>query len=225
MNKRLRNSNIETLQKKEQLRNVVKEKTRNSFLMLEETLGQLVASYNEQLDPQGRLQLQKRSDRILQLTVNTDTLIFVLQTGVFQFDRDHAAMTTEYVTEDPERAYVGIISIYDFLTDSFTFERDEDEGYMVARVFVNKESTFFVEGKRQRNMGHKSYGKNRLDSENWTKIVETAIKYSTEMEALVPPYETHMLTNMAAMNLEIMQSKSKNGKRLGFRFRSDDVDE
>ncbi len=225
MNRKIRSTNIEALQQKELLRTIIKEKTRNSFLMLEEALGHLVASYNEQLDTHQHLQLAKRSDRVLQLTVADDTLIFALQTSAYKFDRDHAVMQSEYVTEDPERAVVGIINIYDFMTDTFTYDRDEDEGYLIARVFVSKESTFFVEGKRQRNMGHKSYGKNRLDCDAWTKIVETAIKYSAEMDALVPPYETQMLTTMAQMQLEILQSKSKNGKRLGFRFRSDDVAE
>lgn len=224
MAKKTRSSNIETLRYKNQLKQQVKERTKQSFGELEQALVELVTAYNEQLDKASQISLRSRSERILQLTVDDDTLIFALQTTVYQFDRDHKALQTPYVTDNLERSFVGVINIYDFLTDSFTYERNEDEGYMIARVFVNKEGAFFVEGKRQRNMGITSYGKNIIDVAQWTKIIETAVKYAVEMDALVPPYETQMITNQGQMALEILQSKSKNGKRLGFRFRADDVD-
>ena len=42
-----------------------------------------------------------------------------------------------------------MINIYNFLSDSFVYDRERDLGYLVARVFLNKEGHFFVQGKKQ----------------------------------------------------------------------------
>src|SRR5690554_4784565 len=120
-------------------------------------------------------------------------------------------------------AYTGVINIYKFLYDSFRYGRPDDLGYMVARVFVNREKAFFVEGKRQRSMGVSGFGKAELDGDNWRKIVETAMLYSLEFDLLVPPYDNMSVLTMAQLSEEIMQSRQRTGKRLGFVFNSDDV--
>ena len=42
-----------------------------------------------------------------------------------------------------------MINIYNFLADSFKYNRLNDVGYLVGRVFLNKDLHYFVEGKRQ----------------------------------------------------------------------------
>ncbi len=220
---KLQSANIKMLAHNDELRKQIKAQTRKAFKELEIALMKIIDTYNPEMPTDAKLKLIHPSDKVLQFTVDDDTLIFVMQPGVYEFDRNHKAMEAPYIAEDIERASVGIINIYDFLTDSFTYDRDEDEGYLIARVFINKDNAFFVEGKRQRNMGFSSYGKSELNEDNWVKIVETSIKYVCEMNALVPPYETQMVTTLGQMMMEILKQKSKNGKRLGFRFRADDI--
>ena len=57
--------------------------------------------------------------------------------------------TTKYVQKDELNSYSGIINIYNFLTDSFKYDRIDDLGYLVGRLFINRHSHYFVEGKRQ----------------------------------------------------------------------------
>ena len=44
------------------------------------------------------------------------------------------------------RTYCGVINMYNFLSDSFKYNRENDLGYLIGRMFINKENTF-VEGK------------------------------------------------------------------------------
>jgi len=218
------NEIVAQLQVKAQLKAHIIKVANESFGTLGQVLGKLTEEYNAMLDESGvKVELKHPSERVLQISADEDTLIFSLQTNVFQFDRDHEAWQTEYVKENAIRSYACVVNIYNFLTDSFKYDRDEDLGYLVARVFINAEGSFFVEGKRQKGMGSKDYGTKLLDADNWRKIVETALKYCIDFDLLVPPYDNVKVTDLAHMNLEIMLSKTKTGKRLGFQFNSDDV--
>lgn len=197
---------------------------KDSFELLNATLEKIVTEYNAMLDGSGvKVELTRPSQRVLRIDADEDSLIFSLQTNVFQFDREHEAWQTAYVQENAARSYVAVVNIYNFLSDSFRYDREEDLGYLVARVFVNAEGAFFVEGKRQRGMGFKDYGKKVLDGDNWRKIVDTALKYCIEFDLLLPPYDNVKVTDLMHMNMEILSSKTKTGKRLGFQFNSDDV--
>lgn len=225
MDKRKRNEIVGQLQVKAQLKRHILALAEESFELLGKTLEALADEYNQMLEDGVRVNLMRRSKRVIQLDADEDTMILSLQTNVYQFDRDHDVWGTEYVKENAARSYVAIVNIYNFLSDSFKYDRDEDMGYLVARVFINAEGAFFVEGKRQRGMGQKDFGKKALDGDGWRNIVETALKYCIEFDQLVPPYDKIMITNLAHMNLEILSSKTVNGKRLGFQFKSDDVRE
>ena len=78
-----------------------------------------------------------------------DILLFVMHTNVFEFSRYHEVMKTPYVREDKERSFCGVINIYNFLADSFKYNRINDIGYLIGRVFINKDMHYFIEGKRE----------------------------------------------------------------------------
>lgn len=225
MDKRKRNEIVGQLQVKAKLKRHILDLADESFETLNKTLEGLATEYNSMLEDGVKVDLMRRTQRILQIDADEDTMILSLQSGVYQFDRDHEVWQTEYVKENAARSYVAVVNIYNFLSDSFKYDRDEDMGYLVARVFVNAEGAFFVEGKRQRGMGHKDFGKKTLDGDAWRKIVETALLYCIEFDQLVPPYDKIMITDLAHMNLEILSAKTRNGKRLGFQFKSDDIKE
>ena len=73
-----------------------------------------------------------------ELRVAGDLLIFAMHTNVFEFDKSHQIWRTSYLKEDPFRSYCGIINIYNFLNDSFTYNRVNDSGYLIGRIFTNK---------------------------------------------------------------------------------------
>ena len=48
-----------------------------------------------------------------------DVLTFTMHTNIFNFDDSYFIHELPYVKDDPERAYCGVIEIYNFLADSF----------------------------------------------------------------------------------------------------------
>ena len=120
-------------------------------------------------------------------------------------------------------SYCGVINIYNFLADSFKYNRVNDIGYLVARIFVNKDNHFFVEGKRQSEEIVKEFDVDTISPGIIRQIVETAIQYCIEFDLLVPPYDQVKMATVDQMQQKISHSKMITGKRLGFSFNSDDI--
>ena len=217
---------VEQLRTRVALKHKVFDKTVESFKELKEVLSGMPAKFNPELadnDIRINLEYQDVAGYVAKLKVGGDILVFNMHTNAFHFDRDHKVWELPYAKDDMSRTYCGVINIYNFLYDSFRYGRNDDLGYLVARVFLNHEGHFFVEGKRQRTMGVSSFGKTMLNKMEWTCIVETAMLYSLEFDLLVPPYDNMKIISLAQMNEEIVQSRLRTGKRLGFVFNSDDV--
>ena len=71
---------------------------------------------------------------------------FHMESNVITFNEDFPMMPSPYISTDPSRKYFGQITIYNFLSDSIKYNRLEDPGYLVARLLLNNENHFFVEG-------------------------------------------------------------------------------
>ncbi|MFT6166420.1 MAG: hypothetical protein ACJASF_001109, partial [Vicingaceae bacterium] len=78
-----------------------------------------------------------------QLKIGGDIILFHMHTNVFDFDKSHALWKTSYLKEDPRRSYCGIINVYNFLADSLKYNRYDDSGYLIGRIFINKDNHFF----------------------------------------------------------------------------------
>ena len=122
-----------------------------------------------------------------------------------------------------ENSYCGMINIYNFLSDSFRYNRSADEGYLIGRIFINREMQYFVEGKRQISMRHNSFGTQRIDRAALLNIIENAIDYTVDFDLLVPPYDAVKVVTVDQLNTKIENSKMQTGKRLGYKFNSDDI--
>lgn len=223
VNKRMRNAIVSLVGPKAKLRKQVEANITDGFETLCSVLQQMADEYSEALGPDVAVRYERRASHVALFTLDADVLVFVQLTDVFNFDRDNQALKTPYVKEDAQRAAVGIVNVYNFMTDSFKYDRDEDMGYLVARIFVNAEGAFFVEGKRQRGVGVDHFGEQKVDADAWRRFAETALKYAAESDALVPPYEMLLQADMATLKGYILASKTKTAKRLGFGFNADDV--
>ena len=150
-------------------------------------------------------------------------LIFSLHTDVFEFDRDHPVWKNPYAKNNPYNTYCGVINVYNFLYDSMKYNRNDDLGYLVARMFINKDKAFFVEGKRQKRQITDQFGKSTLTRDDLVAFVESAILYTLSFDLLVPPYDMVKEATVGEMNVKIESSRMKTGKRLGYKYNSDDV--
>ncbi len=217
---------IKTLKEKSVLKQKVFDKTFEAFSDIKDILKNFAKESNADLgniDPRIRMEFTDRSNFDAQLKVAGDILFFSMHSNIFQFDREHPAWKTTYIQKNKYNAYSGIINIYNFLFDSFKYSRFDDLGYLIARIFINHENQYFVEGKRQMGMLFTNYGNEEINNDSLQLIISTAIQYSLEFDLLVPPYDTVKIATVGQVEAKIQHSRVTTGKRLGFQFNSDDV--
>lgn len=201
----------------------------NTFQVLsdvKEILKGLKDEFNEKLkDADKRVQLEYTDNGAhgAQLKIAGDLLIFAMHSNIFEFDRSHGIWKTSYVKDNPLASYCGIINIYNFLSDSFKYNRMQDLGYLVGRIFINKDLYFFTEGKRQLGFFFNNFGNQVINKDLLTQIINLALSYTLEFDLLVPPYDTVKIASVEQISDRIQLSKLQTGKRLGFQFNSDDV--
>lgn len=218
---------IETLKTKSALLQHIFDNTQQVFGQLKEILQEYAVEVNEQLegvtDKRVKLEYRDRGKFEAQLQLAGDILIFSMHTNVFQFERENIIWQNSYVKQDKQNAYCGVINIYNFLADSFKYNRSADEGYLVARIFINRDFQYMVEGKRQVTYRHDNFGQGAITPQALTEIIENTMAYTLDFDLLVPPYDAVKLVTVDQMNTKIENSKLQTGKRLGYQFRSDDV--
>ena len=229
-NKESKNMILGNLSEKALMKQKVYDITKTVFNTLKEVLNEKLQDYNRSLkkkenDKRILLEYRDRGKFEAQLKVAGDMLVFSMHSNIFDFDQDHGIWKTSYVKSNRMNAYCGIINIYNFLSDSYKYNRVEDLGYLIARIFINKDFHFFVEGKRQLGFLYNNFENAEINKELIHQIIDSAILYSMEFELLVPPYENVKIVSIAQMNKKIESSKTKTGKRLGFQFNTDDISE
>ena len=133
-------------------------------------------------------------------------------------------MKTSYIREDAIRSYCGVINIYNFLSDSFKYNRVNDIGYLIGRVFINREKHYFIEGKREIGMLYNNFAQSLINNQSARQILESAIRYTVNFDLLTPPYDAVKEVSVFDMQTTIDNIKLQTGKRLGFKFQADQED-
>lgn len=225
--KEVRESLLEAFVIKSTVKQKVYENTLQTFIILKKVLKQLEKDYlsiiKNQVAATSLPVFKDRGPFECEFKIGSDLLIFSMHSNVFEFDDKHPVWKTAYIKDDPLRSYCGTINIYNFLADSFKYNRINDLGYLVARIFINMDNHFFVEGKRQTDETVKDFAIDTISPGILRQIVETAIQYSIEFDLLVPIYDQVKMATVDQMREKISHSKMVTGKRLGFGFNSDDV--
>lgn len=217
---------IATVKEKSQLKQQIFDNTLRAMENLKEMLAEYAAEANEELegsDRRVRMEYRDRGKFEAQLQIAGDVLIFSMHSNVFKFDRAHPIYRNSYVETDQSRAYCGMINIYNFLTDSIKYNRMDDIGYLVGRLFINRENQYFVEGKRQIEMRHNNFGQGEITIDGLRDIVERSMLYALEFDLLTPPYDLVKVITVESFNSKLETSRLQTGKRLGYQYNSDDV--
>lgn len=223
----LRSKILDTIIRKSTLKQRIFDNTFSAFNELKETLLEMASELDDELDGKldrrVRLEYRDRGKFEAQLQVANDILIFQMHTDIFEFAADHPIWQNPYVQGDRENSYCGLINIYNFLSDSFKFNRNADEGYLIGRIFINRERRYFVEGKRQTSMRPIAFGRAAITREALVGILETAIAYSLDFDLLTPPYEDAKRVTVDQFNTKMDNSKFVTGKRLDYDFDVEDI--
>ncbi|MCK9220508.1 MAG: hypothetical protein PHF97_07445 [Bacteroidales bacterium] len=156
-----------------------------------------------------------------QLKFGSDILIFFMHSNVFEIPRDHAVMKTGYIHEDKTRSYCGIIHVFNFLADSFKYNRINDIGYCIGRIFINREGHYFIEGKREIGLLYNNFPTSQLDQKSIKKILHSAILYTLNFDLLTPPFDNVKEVTVVDMQTTLDTFAISTGKRIGYRFQED----
>ena len=212
---------------KSTLKQRIFDNTFSTFNELKDVLFEIASELDDELDgrldKRVRIEYRDRGKFEAQLQIASDLLIFQMHTDIFEFDSNHIIWQNEYVQSDRNNSYCGVINIYNFLSDSFKFNRNADEGYLIGRIFINREKAFFVEGKRQTLVRPMAFGKSQICRDSLVSIMESAINYAINFDLLLPPYEENKRVTVDQFNTKMDNSKFITGKRVGYDFNVDDI--
>ncbi len=213
-----------TLVEKALLKQKVYNNTLDSFNLFKSALKKITEDFHKQITKEGHdipFEFKNKGDFEIEFKFAGDILIFLMHTNVFEFPRHHEVMNTSYVKEDKTRSYCGIINIYNFLADSFKYNRVNDIGYLIGRVFINKDLHYFIEGKKEIGLLYSNFNTSEMTEKTAQEIVESAIRYTINFDLLTPPYDSAKEIPLYQMQSALDNIALKTGKRLGFKFQAD----
>lgn len=210
---------IEALQSKACTKQSVYRTTREVFALFKQHLQQLQAHLSEvfsRIDPSVTIEYRELGEFEAELKFGGDILYFSMHTNVFTFDGAHEIHQMKYVQEDELRSYFGMITVYNFLADSIKYNRPNDLGYLIARIFVNREKHFFVDGEKPLSFLFNELDTMELTEGHIRSIIESTVLYALDFDLFVPPFRE---VNLLSVNEKMLMSGTaafRTAKRLGF---------
>lgn len=215
---------VHKLCKKAVTKQSVHRTTKGVFETLKESLQEVAEDLNNQMctiDKHVEVAFKDKGDFEAEIRFSGDVLVFHMHTNTFQFEKSHHIWSSSYVKEDPYRAYCGVINIYNFLSDSFKYNRDNDLGYLIGRLFINKEGHYFIEGKGKLGFLYNNFPSEVCDKEALSPILLDAIAYAMDFELHTPPFNEVQVVTLHQIKEMSQNMKLQTAKRLGFRFSSE----
>lgn len=173
--------------------------------------------------PMVEVKYYDKGDFEAHLKFSGDTLVIMMHTNVFDLDENHYITKTKYIQEDPLREFCGMIQVYNFLSDSLRYNREHDMGYLIARIFINKDQHFFIDGKRPLPFMFGDLEKNIMSKENLRTIIEESMLFCLNFDLIVPPVDAINFITVEQKNIMSHSSGMPTSKRLGFSMQKDDI--
>lgn len=152
----------------------------------------------------------------MHIKVAGDILDFYMHSNVFEFDHSHPMFKTGYVKGNEMNSYCGIINVYNFLADSYKYNRLSDLGDLVARIFVNREKRFFVETKTQIGYKYINFSAKPIDNDALIELVNELIVFAVTFDLFTPPYDSVRQVSVQEMQEKQSSNSLRTGKRLGY---------
>ena len=215
------NSIIKLLKEKSATKQIIYRNTKNVFDNLvnslkekEKSLSDILKSDTDKVE----LEFKSNGQFDAQLKFAGDTLLFHMHSNVFDFPPDHQVSNSKYVKEDNLRGFCGIINIYNFLSDSLKYNRLNDEGILIGRIFINKDNHFFVEGDKELGFLFDDFANQQMNSDMLDQIINVCMVYTLNFDLFTPNFNDVRLISVHQIATMSMNQKIKTSKRLGYKF-------
>jgi hypothetical protein len=210
---------IGLLKDKSAMKQDVYKNTIQTFAMLRD-LGKEVSSdlkaELEKVDKRVSLSFYDLNIHAYQIKVAGDMLEFYMHTNVFEFEKSHPMHKTGYIKKNEFNSYCGIINVYNFLADSFQYNRLNDLGYLIGRIFVNREMHFFIEAKGPIGIKYNSFSSTPLTKEILKEILYDFIIWVISFDLFTPPFDAVREVSVNEMQEKTSALGLRTGKRLGY---------
>jgi hypothetical protein len=151
-----------------------------------------------------------------QVKLAGDLLVFVLHTNIVTFPEDHPVMQTDYIRQQNVNRYFGQIMVYNFMSDSIRFNRINDPGYLLARLLINHEGRYVVEGDGPLAPFSQKVSDAAITETELTNLVKIALAMAIENDLVAPPFPQVRFITLH-QKLEKTQELGA-GQKIGFRM-------
>lgn len=219
-----RDTVLQALRTKSCMKQDVFASTTALFKMMKEVVQEIATDLAEQVkltDERLAVVYTDKSNNTFELKVAGDLIVFNMHTNVFKLDQSNSLWKSSYLEEDPLRGYFGVINFYNFLSDSMKYDRDRDIGYLVARLLLNKEGHYFMQGKRRLGFLYNNLQEDVMERERLREMLYSVIDHVLEFDLLAPPYDQVEQVSVSDLKQLYANQQLSTGKRLGFRFQAD----
>jgi hypothetical protein len=215
---------IDKLSKKAATKQEVFRVSKTAFNSLKEVAQELSNDLEGQITPIDKNVEVKYTDKgefEIEIKFSGDTLIFHMHTNTFSFDKTHHIWNSKYVKEDKYRAYCGVINVYNFLSDSFKYHRENDLGFLLGRIFINKDQHFFTDGTNKMGFLYNDFEHSVLNKDIIKNIIEELMLNAMDFELITPPFKDVQVVSVHQVMEMSKKMKLKTSKKLGYRFNSE----
>lgn len=210
---------LKLLKEKSVMKQDVFRNTVASFEMVKKCVDEIAKELNAEtqaIDKRIVVSTLETTSHATQLKVAGDMLEFFMHTNVFEFEKSHAMYRTGYVKQNEYNSYCGIINVYNFLADSFKFNRLNDLGYLVCRIFINREMKFFIEARGPIGVKYSTFSDAPLNQEQLHEIINDLIIYAITFDLFTPPIEQVREVSVNEIQEKVSSINLRTGKRLGY---------
>lgn len=209
---------FEGLKQKSITKQTIYRNTKETFDQLRLCAAEIVDSLSRKITPVDSsviIEYRNVNDLEFQIKFSGDLLIFVMHSNVITFPEENELVSSDYVEADFRRRFFGHIMAYNFMADSIKYGRMNDPGYLIARLLVNYENHFYLEGVTQLDLPYTDISTNVLDEEVLRLFIESAMIASVNNDLMAPDIED---IRKITVKQKMENQQVSRGQKLGFSF-------
>ncbi|MEM0999310.1 MAG: hypothetical protein AAGN35_19795 [Bacteroidota bacterium] len=167
------------------------------------------------IDEHVQIEYQEVNEFEFHLRFSGDLLIFNMHSNVVTFNEEHLLSKNPYVAGDRRNGYFGHIMVYNFMADSLRYNRLNDPGYLLARMVLNREGHFYIEGVRQLNFLYPDIAENEISPELLRIFIESVMLTAIGQDLRAPNYQD---IQMIRLGTKIKNQVTATAAKVGFQM-------
>lgn len=161
-----------------------------AFTLLSEEARSIVEELKRRANPGDKdvtVEFNVVNDHEFDVKLAGDMLIFVMNTNVVTLEESHPIMKEDYIRENEVNRYFGQVMVYNFMAESLRHHRNNDPGYLLARLMVNHENRFFIEGDRDLE-AYNPVSDAPITDDDLRRFVKIVLKMAIENDLVAPNF-------------------------------------